>query len=77
MATLFGRAIYAADGSSAGSSNRISTDWNSNSCAPSDGSYSLNLGSDNPRQTITVYANGRTVGSVYVDGNTSFDVVIR
>ena len=76
MATLYGNAIYA-DGSNAGSSNRISTDWSSSTCAPADGKYSLNLGGDNPAKTITVYANGHTVGTVYVDGNTSFDVVIR
>ncbi len=76
MATLFGTAKYA-NGQDAGSSNRISTDWSSNTCAPSDGRYALNLGGDNPCKTITVYANGNTVGTVYVDGNTSFDVVIR
>ncbi len=56
--------------------HRISTSWNSQKGYPSDGTYSIDLGpSVNSR--ITVYCDGKKVGTVYVKGSTKFDIVCR
>lgn len=57
--------------------HRISTSWNSKTAYPADnGSYSLDLGGS-VDQRLTVYCDGTAVGTVYVKGDTRFDVHCR
>lgn len=64
------------DGSKCGSSVYISTSWNSKRAYPSSGRYTLDFGKKLGRR-ITVYCNGKTVGTVNVSGSTRFDIVCR
>jgi len=57
--------------------HRISTSWNSRTASfPARGKYRLNFGGT-VNSRITVYCDGRRVGTVHVRGSTRFDVVCR
>lgn len=71
-ACLYGNAVNS-DGSRIDGSAYVSTSWNGKRAYPKRGNYELCLGS-NPRKSITVYVDGRRYGSVYVDGDTRFDI---
>lgn len=72
--SIYGRCVHK-DGSKAGSHVRISTSWNSKTTSPAAGRYTLDFGVP-VKKRITVYCNGTTVGTVYVDGSTRFDIVV-
>lgn len=72
MARLYGCA-QRRDGSKIDKTSTISTSWNGNRAYPSNGHYSLDLGS-NPKQRITVYVDGQAYGEVFVDGDQPFDI---
>ncbi|MFH1467593.1 MAG: hypothetical protein ABIO70_24620 [Pseudomonadota bacterium] len=55
---------------------RGATSWNSNKAYPRSGRFTLDLGS-NPRQSITVYLDGKEAASVYVDGHATVHLVRR
>jgi hypothetical protein len=56
--------------------HRISTSWNSKKAFPRNGFYEINFGRSVDHR-ITVYCDGRSVGTVYVDGNVRFNVYCR
>lgn len=63
------------DGSKAGGSVGINTSWNSKRTSPAGGRYVLDFG-QKLNTTITVYCNGKTVGRVYVSGQTRLDITV-
>lgn len=75
MATLAGTAVNS-DGSKIDGTGTVSTSWNSNKAYPRSGRFTLDLGS-NPRQSITVYLDGKEAASVYVDGHATVHLVRR
>jgi hypothetical protein len=56
--------------------HRISTSWNSKKDYPRNGDYQIYLG-NSVDSRITVYCDGSSVGTVYVDGNVRFNVYCR
>ncbi len=72
MANIYGSAL-GRDGSKIDGSGTVSTSWNSNKAYPKNGQYSLDLGS-NPNQSITVYLDGMTQGTVFVNGSAQFNI---
>lgn len=72
--TLYGTCVYK-DGSKAGYEIGISTSWSGKKGIPDNGRYTLDFGG-RVGKTITVYVKGKSVGRVYVSGNTSFDIVV-
>ena len=54
----------------------ISTSWNSKKAFPSNGRYKLDFGKKVGKR-VTVYCDGKKVGSVSVSGSTTFDVRCR
>jgi len=74
MASIHGTATRS-DGSKVDRTARISTSWNSTVAFPADGKYRLDLGS-NPKQEITVYVDGMTYTTIFVDGDTRLDIQV-
>ena len=72
MASIHGSAVNR-DGSKINGTGKVSTSWNGNVAFPRNGQYSLDLGS-NPNKSITVYLDGMSQGTVFVNGSARFDV---
>ncbi len=73
--SIYGTIRYT-DGSKAGSEVAVSTSWNGKKATPRSGNYTLDF-SGTVKKTLTIYVRGRSVGRVYVSGNTEFNIVIR
>lgn len=72
--SMYGKCTHK-DGSKAGKSNTISTSWNSKKAYPKNGQYRLDFGGK-VGKTITVYCNGKKVGTVNVSGSKRFDIKV-
>jgi hypothetical protein len=72
MAAIYGTAVRS-DGSKVDGTATVSTSWNSARAYPCNGKYRLELGS-NPRQSITIYVDGRRYTDVHVDGDVRVDI---
>jgi hypothetical protein len=56
--------------------HRISTSWNSQKAYPRNGVYEIDFGKSVDYR-ITVYCDGKRVGTVYVDGHVRYNVYCR
>lgn len=74
-ACLYGTAQWAS-GSKIDGTTRVSTSWNGKNAYPKDGEYRLCY-DRNPDSRVTVYVQGKNVGTIFIDGDTRFDVVRR
>jgi len=74
MAAIYGSA-HRSDGSKIDGTATVSTSWNNNKAYPRNGQYRLDLGA-NPRQSVTLYVDGRTYTEIHVDGDTRVDIQI-
>jgi len=74
---LYGKCI-GAGGNKCENHHRISTSWNGRTAHidPSAGTYDLDFG-DKVDASVTVYCDGRKVGTVYVRGRTNFTIDCR
>lgn len=72
MARIYGTAKRS-DGSNIDRTIRITTSWNDNTAYPRNGEYSLDLGS-NPQREVTIYVDGMTYKTMYIDGNVRLDI---
>jgi hypothetical protein len=75
MAQIHGEILFS-DGSKGNNTLAITTSWNSNRGRCSNGNYSIDLGG-NPKQSVEVYVNGTSYGSVHVDGSARKDIRLR
>ncbi len=61
--------VKRSDGSKVDKSATISTSWNNKKAYPSNGSYTLDLGSSACGKSIEVYINGYSVGKYTIPSN--------
>lgn len=72
MACIYGTAVRS-DGSRIDGTATVSTSWNSNKAFPRGGQYRLDLGG-NPKTKITIYVDGMTYTTLYVDGDVCVNI---
>ena len=72
MASIYGTVIRS-DGSKVDRTMKITNSWDSNYAIPRDGEYELEL-NGNPNGKVTVYVDGMTYRTVYVDGSARLDI---
>jgi hypothetical protein len=67
------------DGSKVNRTARVSTSWNSSDTFPSDGRYSLDLGSSACGESVEVFVNGYSLGRKRIpnSGNARVDFVLK
>lgn len=72
--SLYG-SIKFKDGSKADGSVGVSTSWNGKKGYAKNGMYELDFG-EKVGAKVTVYVRGTSVGTVFVSGNTRFDIIV-
>ncbi len=72
MAVIYGT-VVGADGSLVDGTTTVSTSWDRSTTQPSRGQYRLELKS-NPKKIITLYVNGRSFKTVYVNGDLCLNI---